>query len=128
MYRVVEHSQFERRVKKLLAGRPALKDSVKTAIESALSDPLAGTLKKGNAHGVRSLSFERSPQYRVLYEVLDCCVTPDTCLNPINGVCKGKVHLIEICTREDAEKAYKRHKKVWKQVLLNPKGILPPSM
>jgi hypothetical protein len=115
-------------VKKLIAGRPALLDPIKTAIESVVLEPLSGDLKKGNASGVRSISFERSPQYRVLYEVLGCCITPQTCLNPISDTCEGKVHLIEICTREDANKAYNRPKKVWKQVLLNPKGIVPPGV
>jgi hypothetical protein len=124
-YRIREKASFEREVNKLCKQQAKWKKSVPEAIKAVIASPETGESKVGNAKGVLTLPFERSPELRIFYELLPCCVTPELCdAEPLES-CEGMIHFLYVRTRAASDDLYSAKKNVWKSVLLNPDGKIP---
>jgi hypothetical protein len=125
-YRIKNGAGFWREVDKMCRKQARWKKSILEAIKAVHANPQAGDAKVGNARGVLSISFERSPEMRILYEYVPCCVVPDFCEEPMEG-CEGIVHLLYVRTRADSDDLYGAKRNFWKGKLLNPDGKQPPK-
>jgi ParE-like toxin of type II bacterial toxin-antitoxin system len=125
-YRINEEPGFQREVNKLVKKQAKWKKSVPEAIKAVLASPETGDAKLGNLRGLLTLSFERSPELRVLYEFIPCCVLPELCEEPLEG-CQGIIHFMYVRSRANSDDLYSAKRTFWKSKLLNPDGRHPET-
>lgn len=93
---------------------PQIKAAILGAIDEILKSPEGGELLKGQWDGFMKYSFHKSPEFRIIYHLYDCCRNCDMqkCdLHETPKTCIGHINFVFAKTREECNNLYRKDKK-----------------
>lgn len=123
-YKITKLSSFHRDYKGLT---PQIKDEVLKLSDEIIKKPTSGEPLKHSLRGFTKYSFNRKPEYRLIYAVYKCSAADkNSKLNQCRHVdivhqcgelsnCEGLIEFIWVKTREECNNLYSQDKKYHEQ-------------